>query len=486
MENLFTNLQEDHLEFIYGLTKLMANEKDEHNILDILLTELNAKTGAEVGAFIFYNESDDTFNAKKIKKSVKDDQEEIYFSETVFRRILKEREAILTFDTSEDSSYAGIKSVEINKIHAILAFPLEVKNALYGIMYFDSRENRQSFNEGSRQLLSFFAPIASLTLEQALSTKEITEENLLLKSQLESKIQLPKMIGESEPMSLLYRLVTKVAPTDVSVLITGENGTGKDLVAQAIHDLSNRNEKPYIVQFVGNIPASILESELFGYKKGAFTGANNDKPGLFEAVNGGTLFLDEIGELSPDLQTKLLRVLQNQEIKRLGENTVRKIDVRILAATNRNLKNMIKDGTFREDLYYRLNVISILVPALRERRSDIPLLANYFLKEELNNSESSLSQKALKKLMGYNWPGNVRQLENLIKRVSILATDKNISEDDIIFDEQENDFNGTMEEFKNRLIEQRIKEFDGNKTLAAKSLDISLRSLQLKVKELGI
>ncbi|KAA3617195.1 MAG: GAF domain-containing protein [Calditrichaeota bacterium] len=486
MENLFTNIKEDHLEFIFSLTKLMADEQDEHKILDILLSQLNQKTGAEIGAFIFYNKAEDKFETKTVKKSFQDKLEEIYFSETVFRRILKEREAILTFDTSEDDSYQGIKSVEINKIHAILAFPLIVKKELYGIMYFDSRENRQSFNEGSRQLLSFFAPIASLTLEQALSAKEITKENLLLKSQLESQIELPKMVGESPVMKQLYRLVAKVAPSDVSVLINGENGTGKDLVAQAIHDLSNRKAKPFIAQFVGNIPASILESELFGYKKGAFTGAGNDKPGLFEAVNGGTLFLDEIGELTADLQTKLLRVLQNQEIKRLGENMVRKIDVRIIAATNRDLKKMIKDGTFREDLYYRLNVITIVVPPLRERRTDIPLLANHFLKDELNNPEMSISQKALKKLIGYNWPGNVRQLENLVKRACILSSENQISEDDIIFDELEDEFNGTLEEFKNKLIIQRVNEFKGNKTLAAKSLDISLRSLQLKAKELGI
>ncbi len=486
MKTLFTNLNEGHLEFIFGLTKLMAEEKDAHNILDVLLAQLIEITGAEVGAFVFYDSVSDAFKVKRIKNLNNKNDGDTYFSETVFRRILKEREAILTFDTSEDGDYAGIKSVEINKIHAILAFPLEVKNELYGIMYFDSRENRQSFNEASRQLLSFFAPIASLTLEQALSAKEITAENIVLKSQLDVHSKLPRMIGDSDIMRQLTRLVTKVAPTDVSVLITGENGTGKDLVARAIHELSSRKDKAYIAQFAGNIPSSILESELFGYKKGAFTGANSDKPGLFEAVNGGTLFLDEIGELSADLQTKLLRVLQNQEIKRLGENTVRKIDVRIIAATNRDLQKMIHEGTFREDLYYRLNVITIVTPPLRERRSDIPLLANYFLKEGLNNPKLQITQKAIKKLMGYNWPGNVRQLENLIKRAAILSNDDTITDEDIIFDENENSFNGTMEEYKNRLISERVKEFNGNKTLAAKSLDISLRSLQLKAKELGI
>jgi transcriptional regulator with PAS, ATPase and Fis domain len=225
---------------------------------------------------------------------------------------------------------------------------------------------------------------------------------------------------------------------------------------------------------------------LFGYKKGAFTGADADKTGLFEAVNNGTLFLDEIGDLSPELQTKLLRVLQNKEIKRLGENIVRKVDVRIIAATNHNLPELVKEGTFREDLYYRLNVITIHIPPLRERKSDIPHLVKHFLAAENVTTPKKIDKSALNKLINYSWPGNVRQLENMIKRVSILSNSERIKSEDIQFEDADSDFKGTLEDYKNMLIKQRLEEFGGNRTLAAKSLGISLRSLQEKVKLLGL
>lgn len=482
MEQLFSHISETDLRFLNSLIKAMAEAQDEQSLLDLILDQFIEKTGAEVGAFIFNDPQKNCFIPHTIKTEAMVSNNEISFSATVFKTIEEKREAILTFDTSEDENINFSQSVAINNIHAILAFPLEVNKSLYGMIYFDSRNNRQKFNEKARQLLAFFAPIASLTLEQALSAKKIHSENQLLKSQLGKTAGLPKMIGHSEPMQHLFKVVHKVAAKPVSVLINGENGTGKDLVARAIHELSDRKEKPFIAQFVGNIPASILESELFGYKKGAFTGAINDKPGLFEAVDKGTLFLDEIGELTSDLQAKLLTVLQNKEIKRLGENMVRKVDVRIIAATNRDLKQLIRKGAFREDLYYRLNVINLTVPPLRERREDIPDLVNHFAKQQYGPEPVRFSQKALSKLMAYHWPGNVRQLENLVARTLILASDAAIKENDIEFDNQTEDFNGTMEEYKNLLIKKRLKEFKGNKTLTAKSLDISLRSLQQKVK----
>ncbi len=485
MKNNFDQITEQHLAFIHRLTLEMAQTSDDQQLLRFILEKLMQRTAAEVGAFVYYDSAGKTFEPRIVRCSSSREKESPAFSQTVFNTVKEKREALLSFDTSSDEELAGTRSVMINKINAILAFPLMVNRELYGVMYFDSRESRQSFNEETRQLLSFFAPIASITLEQALSRVQADHENRLLKSQLEPVQPLPRMIGKSSEIQKLYSIVKKVAANDISVLITGENGTGKDLVARAIHDLSERKEKPFIAQFVGNIPSTILDSELFGYKRGAFTGANADKPGLFEAVDGGTVFLDEISELSMDLQTKLLRVLQNKEIKRLGENIVRTVDVRILAASNRDIKKMVREGNFREDLYYRLNVITIEVPALRERRDDIPVLAEHFLKQN-GHQKMTLTRKAISKLVSYNWPGNVRQLENIIKRAAIMAEGDRIDEEHILFDEDENAFSGTMEEFKNRLIAQRIKQFNGNKTLAAKSLDMSLRAIQLKAKELDL
>ncbi|RMH66220.1 MAG: GAF domain-containing protein [Calditrichaeota bacterium] len=483
----FDAIRHDDLMGLYELTRTMSRLEDDADILRTVLKHFVIQIGAEVGAFIYYNIREDAFEVRMIESTLTVHDTDNYFSQTIFRKILKTREALLSFDTQSDTEYSASQSVVINHIHAILAFPLIINDQVYGIMYFDSRHSRQKFTEASRQLLTFFAPIASLTLAHALRGKAMHRENVALKKLLPQK-PLPDIIGESRPMQQLTRLVHKVAPTDASVLILGENGVGKDLVARAIHRLSSRHNKPYLAQFVGNLPASILESELFGYKKGAFTGANEDKMGLFEAVHGGTLFLDEISELSMDLQAKLLRVLQNKEIKRLGENTIRKVDVRIIAASNKDLKQLIREGKFRDDLYYRLNVIAIKVPPLRDRREDIPLLARHIIRTAGDGSDKKISQAALKKLMVYNWPGNVRQLENVLQRALIISESAMIEEEDIVLeDEQEaENMEGTMEELKNRLIRERIRQFNGNKTLAAKSLDISLRSLQMKARELGL
>ncbi len=487
----YDQLRTEHLRVIYELARQMARVGDEEQILEIVLDELMKETGAEVGAFISYDPLQDVFEPRTIKTDGQLSKKDVHFSQTVFRQVKDSKEAILSFDTRADQKYSKTQSVIINQIHAILAFPLIIKDQVYGILYFDSRRNRQSFNESSRQFLSFFSVIASLALEQVLRKKQIESENVLLKNQLDRQLPIPTIIGRSEPMQKLFQLIRKVARSDASVIITGENGTGKDLVAHAIHDLSPRKDKPFIAQYIGNIPATILESELFGYKKGAFTGATQDKLGLFEAVNGGTLFLDEIGDLPLDLQTKLLRVLQNKEIKRLGENTVRSVDVRIITATNRDLKKLIQEGKFREDFYYRLNVISIHVPALRDRREDIPLLAEHFLKKANPEHPLRISKEAMKKLMHYHYPGNVRQLENILNRAVILAEDNVIPEDAIQFDDamptpETQVLMGTMEELKNLIIKQRIEHFNGNKSQAARSLNISLRSLQQKAKELGL
>jgi len=490
-EITYDTLNSHQLQAIYKLTRQLASLGYEEDILEAILEDLIDETGAEVAGFIHYDPETDSFVPRTLKTRDEQKPDSIEFSQTVFRQVLESKEAVLTFDTRSDQNYAGTRSVIINKIHAILAFPLIINQQVYGILYFDSRKNRQSFNESARQFLSFFAAIASLALEQVRYKRQIENENILLKSKLENEIRFPTIVGESPVMTKLFRIIPKVALSEASVIITGENGTGKDLVAKAIHDASPRRGQPFLAQYIGTIPATILESELFGYKKGAFTGANADKIGLFEAVNGGTLFLDEIGDLAQDLQAKLLRVLQNKEIKRLGENTIRHVDVRILAATNKDLASMVKEGLFREDLYYRLNVINLIVPPLRERIEDIPLLVQHFLQKENSGNPLTIRREALKMLMNYGWPGNVRQLENIIKRASILAMDSEIKESDIQFDEsvkgsKSSEYHGTMEEIKNKIIRQRIEQFKGNKTQAAKSLDISLRSIQAKSKELGI
>jgi two-component system response regulator PilR (NtrC family) len=262
-----------------------------------------------------------------------------------------------------------------------------------------------------------------LVIHNALEKRHLRKENILLKREIESKTGFEFFIGKSDPMQRIFSLIRQVADTKSTVLISGESGTGKELVARALHTHSSRKAHPFVTVNCGALPETLLESELFGYMKGAFTGAVSNKQGLFEAANGGTIFLDEISATTPALQIKLLRVLQEREFKRVGGTADIKVDVRVLAASNSDLGQEVAKGTFREDLYYRLNVIPIHLPPLRERRDDIPLLITYFLKNSASGKEPKMiSPEAMNRLLNYRWPGNVRELENAIERLNILAS----------------------------------------------------------------
>ncbi|NOX19798.1 MAG: sigma-54-dependent Fis family transcriptional regulator [Nitrospirae bacterium] len=268
---------------------------------------------------------------------------------------------------------------------------------------------------------------------RALERRRLRRENVLLKKELTTHY-IKNIVGKSKAMEQVFKLISTVAPTSSIVLITGESGTGKELVARAIHYNSPRKDGPFVVVDCGSIPGELLESELFGHKKGAFTGAVSDKKGLVEQAEGGTLFLDEIGNLPLSLQTKLLRLLQEREYRPVGGKELKKANIRVIAATNQDLKEMVKKGQFREDLFYRLNIFPIHLPPLRVRKEDIPLLANHFLKKyskELSRDVKKISAEAMKKLIEYDWPGNVRELENTIQRAILLAESDTIDTSDI-------------------------------------------------------
>jgi DNA-binding NtrC family response regulator len=341
-----------------------------------------------------------------------------------------------------------------------------------------------------------------IVVEKALKFRQLERENTLLKQQLRKKYRFENFIGDSNPIQKVFELIEKVADTDSTVLITGESGTGKELIAKAIHYNSNRRDNPMVVINCGAIPEELLESELFGHEKGAFTGAHKMRVGRFELANGGTIFLDEIGDMSPNLQVKLLRVLQEQKFERVGGTRTLAIDVRIIAATNKNLINAVNKGTFRQDLYYRLNVIPMKVPPLRLRKSDIPLLVDFFIKKfnkQKRKRITGLTSVALDALMAYSWPGNVRELENLIERLVILSNGDEIDIDDIpesvkgkaakvesievkipkdgiVFDQ-------AVEEYEKKLILQALSETNWVKTKAAKLLNINRTTLIEKMKK---
>ncbi len=263
-----------------------------------------------------------------------------------------------------------------------------------------------------------------LSIERALSYNEAVSENVYLKKQLKTKYHFSQIIGASEPMQAVFKMIEKIAETDSTALILGESGTGKELVAKAIHFNSRRKGRPFVPVNCSALPENLLESELFGHRKGSFTGAVADKKGLFEEAEGGTIFLDEIGSMSATLQSRLLRVLQEKEVRRVGDNVPIYVDVRVVAATNEPLEERIKDGSFREDLYYRLNVIPVHLPSLRDRKDDIPLLVGHFLKEKIHPRSGNafqVTKVAIDTLGEHNWPGNVRELENVVERACALS-----------------------------------------------------------------
>jgi two-component system response regulator HydG len=294
---------------------------------------------------------------------------------------------------------------------------------------------------------------------------------------------------------LIYRLIENIAPTDATVLIQGESGTGKELVAKAIHEYSLRKDRPFIVINCSAYPDTLLESELFGHEKGAFTGAIRHKPGRFELADGGTVFLDEIGEIPPSSQIKLLRVLQTQKFERLGSEKTLSVNVRIIAATNKDLLDQVKKGLFREDLYYRLNVIPVLLPPLRERRNDIPLLARHFLRffaEAQAKDIADLSTETLRLLLESDWPGNVRELENVIEHATVLARERKIEVSDLPSHAVEHPSEGQKEEkqtlmdHERELLQKVLEECDWNKKAAASRLGISRNTLYVKLKKYQI
>ncbi len=342
-------------------------------------------------------------------------------------------------------------------------------------------------------------------VKQAIEHGRLRKENRFLQNQLRSRHKFDSIIGRSQALRQVLDVVEKVADTDTTVLITGESGTGKELIARALHYNSCRAERMLVAINCGAIPEELLESELFGHVRGAFTNAIRDREGRFAAADQGTVFLDEIGDMSPNLQVKLLRVLQSRSFEPVGSSQPVSIDVRVIAATNQNLETLIEDGRFREDLYYRLNVIPIEVPPLRQRQDDIPLLARHFLEianEEKGTQVESISDDAMRCLESYTWPGNIRELQNIIERLAILASSEEISVDDLPVKIQGSapalathaprvpatglSFNGVVEEIERDLIRQALEHTGWNKNQAAQLLGLNRTTLLEKIRKRGV
>jgi transcriptional regulator with GAF, ATPase, and Fis domain len=444
------------------------------------------------------------------------DDDQLAVSQSLAERALASAEPVVAIDAMEELS-SSYDSVHALKLRSVLVLPLIAGDEMLGVVYLDDRLRRGAFGEKELAWARAVAPVAALAisdaraqvalrsavdaaerasarLEEALAHKQsaldVAQQKIARSASGGSRFD--HIIGESEAMRRMLHLVERVAASDVPVLLRGESGSGKELVASAVHSHSTRADKPFVGENCAALPESLLESTLFGHVKGAFTGAHQQRIGLFEAADQGTLFLDEIGEMSLGMQTKLLRVLEDSMVRPVGSTRARKVDVRIIAATHRDLEQMVSDQLFREDLYYRLNVIAIPIPALRERADDVALLVAHLLAKHSPERAVRVSNEAMARLQRHPWPGNVRQLENEIRRALLLADgsievahlsipDGGAAQTDVGLDVR-----ARIDQLEVTLVGEALGRTDGNQTQAAKLLGVSRYGLHKMIKRLGI
>lgn len=416
-------------------------------------------------------------------------------SRTITARVLSEGVSILSNDAQESEAFNEAESLITSRIQALLCVPLMLFDKPLGVIYLYTSDPLTRFDKDQLQLVNAIAGIAAVALENARHVEWLESENRRLQEDI---LVEHNMIGESQRMRDVYQFIARVAPTISTVLIRGESGTGKELAARAIHLNSPRKGKPFVAVNCAALTETLLESELFGHEKGAFTGAVVQKKGKLEVADGGTLFLDEVGEMPPSLQAKLLRVLQEREFERVGGTRTLKVDIRLIAATNKDLEEAIREGTFRQDLYYRLNVVAFSMPPLRERREDISLLASYFVQkysDKCNRRVRGISSEARARLTGYDWPGNVRELENAIERAVVLGTTELILPEDLPEAALETTVPATggvakyheaVAEAKKQLILKAVEQAAGNYTEAAKLLGVHPNYLHRLIRNMNL
>jgi transcriptional regulator with GAF, ATPase, and Fis domain len=422
-------------------------------------------------------------------------EQPIQASQTILRQVVAENVAVLSNDIIEDEAYRAADSLVAPRVRSVLAAPMEAQGKLVGVLYLDASTPGVQFDAGLLQLILALGNIAGLAMENARHLEWLGGENRRLQQELMAD---HGMVGESQPMKAVLDFISRVAGRESTVLVWGESGTGKELVARAVHANSGRADKPFVAINCAAITETLLESELFGHEKGAFTGAVSQKKGKLETAEGGTVFLDEVGELAVPLQAKLLRVLQEREFERVGGTRPIKVDIRLIAATNRDLKEASRAGSFRQDLFYRLNVVSVRMPALRERKEDIPLLANFFavrFGEKVKRRVVGISPKARACLLRYQWPGNVRELENAIERAVVLGSTELLQVEDLpesIVEETAEEgepvtaLHEGLRQAKKELIERAIEQAGGNYTEAAGILGVHPNHLFRLIKTLNL
>ncbi len=506
-------LSVDRLSLLYEVSHELTTERDVKVLLDRTLGNLLAVYPAERVLIAIKNETPKGFvvDAVRYYNVEADDAEEL--SRGIIRRVIETNEPVLSMDAQTDERLNRYQSVIDYHIRSVLCVPLfHVKEGVIGALYVDHRGIDNAFSEADQTFLQAFANLVGLALVNARMYEQLEEKAQYFQQQVERRYRLDDLVGQSDAMQVVYQLIERASQSDIPVLVQGETGTGKELAARAIHYNSRRKDQRFLSQNCATLSPELLQGELFGHKKGAFTGASEDHKGIFEAADGGTVLLDEIADAPPQLQRSLLRVLQEGEIRRVGETEDREVDVRIIAATNRDLKKEVENGSFREDLYYRLHGIQIDMPPLREHLEDVPLLAGHLLiraKEEARKSVGGLTVGAIRALTSYNWPGNVRELEHEIRRAVALSEEEGDITPDLFSEAVIHAVSGIfveyhlsaradahtqaggrlqdrMQEYERRLIMDALEKYEGNIKRTAEELGLVRASLYRKMNRLGL
>jgi Nif-specific regulatory protein len=473
---------------------------DVHKLLEEILNEVVDIFSVE-RALVILMEKDrlEVKVARHIDSLTSEDV--LSYSKSIVNTVIENVAPIFCSNAQDDTMYKDRKSIKCLKIYSFICVPLIVERRVIGTIYVDDRKRGNAFTDSDADYLKAFAGLAAVAIYNARLHEDLVRENMSLKKRtLDQNRRFPEIIGESLSMQKVYQVMACLLDNSSNVLIEGESGTGKELIARTIHNHSLRSDQPFMPIDCGAIPEHLIESELFGHVKGAFTGADSSRMGFFEAANGGTVFLDEVSNTQRPFQAKLLRVLQELEVRRVGENVRRKVNIRIITASNRDLRHLIKEGLFREDLFYRLNTVCVKIPPLREREEDVALLAEYFLKKYSRKFEKrfrGIPENILRRLQAYAWPGNVRELEQEIKKMVILCRQDGQLTPDLLSDhfhllsaESGGDGDSAyarnlqrdVSKYEVGLIQRALILHEWNISRAARSLGISRQNLQKKIK----
>jgi len=455
----------------------VTNDFDE--LLDVILDIVISLTAAEKGYILIFKDKEVVAaKARNInKENIGNPLKQI--SDSIIQKVIETQRPVLVSDALSDDVFSNSQSVINLKLTSVLCAPLKSGDELIGLIYLGNNKITNMFEHSSLETLVIFSALTSLIVQNAFLLDKLKIES----EEDKNNMMFGKIVGSSSVMQSLFKKIEKVAPTDISVLITGETGTGKELVAQEIHNHSDRAKNNFVTVNCAAIPENLMESEFFGHKKGAFTGAVSDQKGKFSISNGGTIFLDEIGEMPLNLQSKLLRVLQEKMITPIGSTSSQYIDIRVIAATNKDLDLEVQKGNFREDLLYRLNVIELKLPSLSEREDDIEILSKYFLNKfivEYNKKVIGFTPNTLDAIKKYNWPGNIRELENRIKKAVVLADKTHITLDEIGLDAKTMKvipLSVAKHNFQKEYILKILKRNNWNKSKTAQELGIDTRTI---------